>query len=1015
MNVCGDLTAFADGELDPERAAAFRAHLATCGACRAGLLEAMQLSARLAWLAPRPAIVRAALAVDPILPGPAPGVTAPHPAGGPRSTPAPEHAPADPPDHPRRPASKRFRWVPLGMIGALTAIAAAGVLHVRALERAPTTTNVFAALKHRPQDVRFAYGDAAAHHPRDEQRGAPGAPRERISREALAMLERDGRGHALALAAVWNGENLDAAADQLRALAPTPSVRADRAALELLTTSNDNADAVLAELEALTGDRDLAAARAVQWNHALLLGRLDLSLGAARAFREIAAAHEPGWADEAAARAALEDRRATDAHTRWQRADEAGRALVATGAQVPPELLGQFPGVLRAYFYNAVRTAPSRARVQALAAMAAALDQISGSPVLTAYVHRVATADFGRRAGLAAAYAELLQGTPLPAAARAELVDRSPPPDVADIALGALIQLDAVPDHLDGFRRLARSTGDPWFAIVLAEAEATAAVRRGHPLDAEAHLRKAQGVCGDVAITYRCLGLAIDLARLYESLHRIPEAIAIVHTALGSARATGEWERYRYLLWHLADLERFNSSTAIARAYAGEVLLMTPDDCALRSATHRILAGAALIDVDGRTARRHLEAALRCGEPDLPAAISLADIARLDPQPGDLAKLQSWLNQLRASETLTASQRVLADETEGRLVIETDRTAGIALLEGAIRAAGAPDDIYALEARAGSYAVLALDAARHGDDAEVVALIARALGLPRPARCAVGILAEDGRAVVVVRGADGVDHASYSETRRPRDGAPSVAPELAHHLEGCAHVQVMSQADLQGVPRLLPDHLAWSYATGTHRDAPPGAPPVVPQPLVISNVTPPAHLQLPALVPHAPDPGIAVRTLSGAAATPASVLIAMRDASEIQFHTHALVDMGVSDSSYLALSPAPDGKYALTAEAIRGLELRARPIVVLAACRSAQGARYQHVPWSLPHAFLSAGARAVLAAGSAIPDLDAGPVFDRVMARVRRGADPAAALRDERLATLDSNPASWVANVILFE
>lgn len=141
----------------------------------------------------------------------------------------------------------------------------------------------------------------------------------------------------------------------------------------------------------------------------------------------------------------------------------------------------------------------------------------------------------------------------------------------------------------------------------------------------------------------------------------------------------------------------------------------------------------------------------------------------------------------------------------------------------------------------------------------------------------------------------------------------------------------------------------------------------------------------------------------------------MGNASEIQFHTHALVDMGVSDASHLVLSPGPDGRYALTAEAIRGVELRGRPIIVLAACHSAQGARYQHAPWSLPHAFLTAGARAVVAAGTAIPDLEAGPFFDRVLARVRAGEDPAAALRDERIATLTANPSSWVADVIVFE
>lgn len=50
---CGDLIAFVDGELDAERAAAFRVHLQTCETCETALVEAVQLGARLSELAPR--------------------------------------------------------------------------------------------------------------------------------------------------------------------------------------------------------------------------------------------------------------------------------------------------------------------------------------------------------------------------------------------------------------------------------------------------------------------------------------------------------------------------------------------------------------------------------------------------------------------------------------------------------------------------------------------------------------------------------------------------------------------------------------------------------------------------------------------------------------------------------------------------------------------------------------------------------------------------------------------------
>jgi hypothetical protein len=226
----------------------------------------------------------------------------------------------------------------------------------------------------------------------------------------------------------------------------------------------------------------------------------------------------------------------------------------------------------------------------------------------------------------------------------------------------------------------------------------------------------------------------------------------------------------------------------------------------------------------------------------------------------------------------------------------------------------------------------------------------------------------------------------------------------------------MAQAALQGQPRVLPATLPWSYATGAHgEDSPQSPAPTEVQTLIVTNVKPPAYLHLPELMPRTPDPTASTRTLSGLEATPARVLAAMGGASEIQFHTHALMDAAVSDASHLVLSPGPDGSYALTAEAIQDTKLRGHPIIVLAACHSAQGARYQHAPWSLPHAFLTAGGRAVFAAGTAIPDADAGRFFADVLGRVRAGADPAVALRDQRIAALAADPSSWAADVMLFE
>jgi hypothetical protein len=936
----------------------------------------------------------------------------------------------------RSSSARRKRWAGAA-VGAMAA-AAAVVLVLRAIPTpAPTLiseapVDPFQGQNKRPHAGRYLYGGAAPYREletrtRGVTRGATGGSASSSRYSALAALERRGDTYGLAVARAWFGDNLADAVAQLRGLAPTPAIRNDLAAMASEDTNEANLEPILADLEALAAGPDAAVARAARWNHAILLARLELQRSAAAAFRAIAEDHEPGWSDEARIRARASEQAAEAARQRWQQAFDAGDALRRTGAPVSEAALRDAPGTLRAYFYHAVRAAPDADRVRALATMAAELDKNDGQPTLTRYVERVAKLDFRRRAPLAAVYARMLDKKPLTAAETRALTTSAPAPEVADIVLGAMYELDVALPQLPAFRALSEASGDRWFEIVLALVEADAAAQRGDWLGAEARLARAAPRCTD-GVTYQCLELARKRGHVYLQLHHVPAALEVTKAGLDAARRAGEWSRYRALLGLLADIERFNGSTATARAYAGEALQLigsacdqgSPTDRAIAGNAHRIIASAALLDVNGPAARRALEAAIACTGADLLAANNLADIGRLDPRPDDLARLRAWLVPIRARPTITAGGKIFADTLEARLQIESkadgDRAAGVAALEQAIAGSGAlPGDVLADKARASAYSVLIFDAVRHDNPARAMALFARELGIAAPATCAVGLNAEDERAAVVVRGADGQDRATYEGGRRAGAAAPPVPEDLARRLTGCAHVQVMARAALQGEPRVLPAELAWSYAAGAHgRRAARGSTPGPTRDLVIRNVMPPPELRLAALL-AVPDATGAARTLSGRAATPTRVLAEMRDASEIQFHTHALVDVGISDASHLVLSPDPDGRYALTAEAIRASELRGHPVVVLAACRSAQGARYQHTPWSLPDAFVAAGARAVFAAATDIPDRDAGAFFDRVLARVRAGADPATALRDERIKDLAVESNSWVRDVMLFE
>jgi CHAT domain-containing protein len=84
--------------------------------------------------------------------------------------------------------------------------------------------------------------------------------------------------------------------------------------------------------------------------------------------------------------------------------------------------------------------------------------------------------------------------------------------------------------------------------------------------------------------------------------------------------------------------------------------------------------------------------------------------------------------------------------------------------------------------------------------------------------------------------------------------------------------------------------------------------------------------------------------------------------------------------------------------------------VVLAACRAAAAAPFLRGRFSLPDAFLAAGARAVVAADVEIPDADAHRVFDELHRRLDAGEPIAHAL-----AAIRAADATWVRHLVLFE
>ncbi len=593
---------------------------------------------------------------------------------------------------------------------------------------------------------------------------------------------------------------------------------------------------------------DHAAAR---WNRALALRDLGLLRGAAEDLRALAGRGEPGWSAEATARADALDREADARAGLADRMLAGGAELVQGGAGFSLDDARAMPGLGRLFLYDAIRTAPTRERVLALRPLADALDEnASGTAagdqrgVLARAVERAAGARFAVRGPLARTYAELANGQP--PAARGRYLAALRASRQHDILIGALIRLGpdgrtAAASDLPELARLAHASGDPWFELLAAEQEARVHAARGDLLDAEAVLLRAREQCRLAAIPYRCVKLAAQLVDVYVTLHRFDEARRVLAEAWAAATGSGGWLLEQDLLPQLADLhvlddDALGSGLALTRAYAGELVLRNPDYCGLRVWAQGRVATVLINQLRIDDARRELAAARPPGQPcteasdDQVSAFVGAHVLRAGGTDAEVAALRADIARQRADTS--PARRAMLDHVEGRLLIDRAPAEGQALLAAAIRAGDALPgwNVEGRKARAYSYSVLTLDAARRGDAARAMALLAEESGLPAPRRCALGVAVEDRLRMVLARGPDGSDTLHFDADRDTPaiDPAALVPRALVNRLAGCPVVNVLARPPVHGVARLLPDGFAWRYRAARSRPlvaAPPVAAP----------------------------------------------------------------------------------------------------------------------------------------------------------------------------------------------
>jgi hypothetical protein len=993
--------AFADGELEPAEAEAFREHLGTCEQCQAELDDILQLQA----LSGRLASMEAKKAPAPETV--APSVEAARPVEAARRT---EDEAAS--SRAFRPAWSRRKRVGLSVVlgGALAAAFALAVLRTPGLDGG--TPETLALAPTRSTEARLSYGGASGWRPYGVKRSGNERPMERVPLETQAKLEKAGDLHGLATTFLLQGEK-DQAAEYLGKLSASPDVDSDRAVVALSKGALEEA------LILLEGVLEKAPNHApALWNRGLVLRELGLDLLAAESFGKVAALNEPGWSDEARERKAQLERQGQERHNRWKAVWDAGKRMVADGTLLTDSQVRDAPPMARRYFYLSAWTAPTPERVLALRPVAQALDAHYGGKVLESYLERTAKRDFAKRAPLAATFAQVLGGK-LDATAGEAFVRQLQAAGEQDILLGALSLLGMLPARVDLYASAANALGDPWFLMSAQLQRAQAQLAASELGQVEATLRSALPECERQKLDYRCAELEQMLAELYIVEHRLSEGRELARKGLTRAKQMNDAGMEVRLLQNLGQIARFQKGFALMRAYLQESALREPDYCPTQILLHETLATVRMFELRPADARSELENTPQCGAArTLLSAFVLADLARVDPKPGDVEKVLAMLNTLRASGTLRAGMKLTADHLEGRVRLLQDRAAGQRILREVISASEKlpREETAAQKARAASYSMLILDAGKAGEYAAALDLFTEQVHAPAPARCVLGVELAFERTLVAARGAGGEVVGAYDADRRTLDfDVEKLVPEpVLAALRPCEQVQVFASYPLHGRAGLLPPSIAWSYRWGPEHPAPAAA--GTPRRLVVSDVDAPASLGLPRLSPWAPAPEAPASTvLSGAQATPSRVLAEMVDADEIDIHAHGLVNLGVSDASLIVLSPQPDGRYALTAGEVRRQRLKRAPVVLLASCRAAQTVPYLHEPWSLPTSFLDAGARAVIASPTDIPDAEAGRFFEAVRARLRAGEPPAVAVRNERMSSLAREPQSWVRTVVIFE
>jgi hypothetical protein len=883
----------------------------------------------------------------------------------------------------------RQRWSRVAIAAGVIAMAAAVLLWI--LRPSPPAPRVAIELpKERAAAMRFT-GDAfAKHRPYSVARGD--SAHESISLATLAELQKRGELHNLVAALTSSGDL--ARARELAAMLPddAPS-ESDRAAIALAGREREVALGHL--YRALAKDRELTAA---WWNLALVARDLGLPRVAKDAFEHVIAKQEPGWSAEA--RNELVDVEREIAAEDSPEIENRAREMLRGGSPLDAQDVQRAPTIARMYFYDALRVATTKAEVERLRPLAAALDAAAGLTTASAALERTTGANFAVRAKVATKYRALALRE-LNAADQASLVAElhALGPAVADIYVGAVVLLAQTAKHFDELRTIAKPWSDPWFDVLLERARIEVAYPNGD-LRAEPELVAAIAKCNP-AVALRCGQLTLALGTLLIATGRIEEGEARTQEAVDAFRRARAYRFFRNARTFLAEIHRRRGRFALAHAEFDEEIFAAKQagECDLARYSEIGRANVAFMAREVEDARVLLPSPKPpegCSPGvDVIGLIAAVDLARLTEDPRDAAAARGWVDAAKASApneptTTIAAARLLPRDPDALAALRE-------WLDTSKRGYGTD------ELRTLGYSTLISDAGARGAWDEVIQAAKAEYRMTAEPPCLLVTSVDDDRVTIAAKvGADLIGEATTILAPEPASASPLIVGKLA----SCTAIAVIGRTQSHGRADLLPATYPWWFV-GDSSAAAAVAP--TNRALQVIDVRPPdvaGAPRLPALGPSSEQFDV---TLAGADATPKRVLAQLGTSSYAEIHAHGIASGSQEDAAFLALSPDENGTFALDAGEIRKAKLTSAPFIVLGACSAAAVASVFRERWSLPDAFLVAGARGVVAADVPIPDASARAVLDELHHRISAGEDPATALAAIRAAR-----GGWAAHLMLF-